>query len=288
MRRQLAGSYQLHPAHRTFIPPHMQVLLCHPLAYQDLRYCCNLLTIDLLSVLTPEDLPMKFLCPLRKSMPLVALLHLLHSGEGHRRPLSLMNLAICPLTLLLLPWKLIARHTLVVVIIHLENRLVGLLVKVSYCSILRHNNRRLMILEIRHTRIIITTHISTVVPGRSRDQCHQLHTAAVPALLRSNLTQLVNLLDLRSLVQRLLNALLACMHRMSKINLQNKKVVGTDDLPQAITVIGISVAQGIVVTTRPTHLSHFLSIHHALHEHIVPLNLLHGRTRLVTGITSLV
>lgn len=87
MRKQLAYSYRLHRVRRTSIPPHMQVLSCH-LACQDLRYCCNLQAIDRLSVLTPEGRPMKFLCPLRKSVHLVALLHPLHSGEGHHRPLS--------------------------------------------------------------------------------------------------------------------------------------------------------------------------------------------------------
>lgn len=287
MRRQLAGSYQLHQARRTSIPPHMQVLSCRPLAYQDLPYCCSLRIIDLLSVLTLGDHLMKFLCPLhRKSIPLVVLLRHLRSEEGHRRLLSLMNLVIYPLTPLLLPWRLIARHTTVVVIIHLENRLVDLLVKASSCSTPCHHKRRLTTLGIQHTRTIITTHISVALV-RNRDQCHQPPTAAVPGLLRSKLTQLVNQLGLHSPAQLLLSALPVCMRHMSKTILPSKKAAGTDGL-QVTTAIGIaSVVQGIVVTTHPTLPNHSLSTHHALHEHIVLLNLLLDHMQLVTGIPSL-
>lgn len=284
MRRQLADSYRLHPARRTSIPQHMQVLSCLLLACQDLRYCCNLRAIVLLSVLTLEGLPMKFLYLLRKSVHQVAP-HLLHSGEDLHRLLFLMNLVIYPLTPLLLPWKLIVRCTTVVVIIHLENRLVDLLVKASYCSIPRHHDR-LMTLEILHTRTIITI----LLLVHNRDQRHHLLTVAVLGLLRSKLTQVVNLLGLHNPARPPLSALLVCICHMSKTILPSKKVVGTDGLLQLITVIGGSVVQGMVVTTYPTLLSHILSTHHALHEHIALLHLLHllpDHTLLVTGITSL-
>lgn len=281
MRRQLADSYRLHPARRTSIPQHMRVLSCRPLACQDLRYCCNLRAIDLLSVLTLEGLPMKFPYLLRKSMHLVALHHL-HSGEGHHRLLFLMNLVIYPLTPLLLPWRLIARRTTVVVIIHLENRLVDLLVKASYCSIPRHHDRRTT-LEILHTRTINTI----LLLVHNRDQRHQLPTVAVHGLLFSKLIQVVNLLGLHSPAQLPLSALLVCMCHMSKTILPSKKVVGTDGLLQLITVIGASVVQGMVVTTYLTLLSHILSTHHALHEHIALLHIPLDHMRLVIGITSL-
>lgn len=279
------GSFRLHPARRTFIPLHMQVLLCRPLAYQDLRYCCNQRGIDLLSVPTPEDLPLKFLCPLRKPIPLVALLHHLHSEEDHHRLLYLMNLAICLLTPLLRPWRsivqrTIARRTTVVVIIHLENRLVDLLVKASSCSIPYHRNRHLTTLEILLTPTIITTRISIVALVRNRDQCRQLPTAAVRVLLRSNLTQLVNLLDLHNPARLPLSAPRVCM---SKTILPSKRVVGTDGLLQVTTVNGI-VVRGIAVTMYPTLLSPSLSIH----ERIALVNLLLDHTRrIVTGMASL-
>jgi hypothetical protein len=223
---------------------------------------------------------MKFLYLLRKSMRLVALHHL-HSGEGHHRLLFLMNLVIYPLTLLLLPWRLIVRRTTVVVIIRLENRLADLSVKVSYCSIPRHHDP-LTTLEILHTCTIIT--ILSLV--HNRDQRHH-PTVAVPDLRRSKLTQVVNLLGLHSLAQLPLSALLVCMLHMSKTILQSKKVVGTDGLLQLITVIGGSVVQGMVVTMDPTLLSPIPSTRHALHEHIALLRLLLDNTRLVTGMASL-
>lgn len=242
MRRQLVDSYRLHPARKTSILQHMQVLSCRPLACQDLPYCCSLRAIDLLSVLTLEGLPMKYLYLLRKSIHLVALHHL-HSGVGHHRLLFLMNLVIYPLTPLLLPWRLIAPRTTVVVIIHLENRLVDLLVKVSYYSI-PHRHDRLTTLETLRTRTIIT--IPFLV--HNRDQRHRLPTVVVPGLLRSKLTQVVNPLGLHSPAQLPLSALLVCICHMSKTILLSKKVVGTDGLLQMITVIGGSVVQGMVVT----------------------------------------
>ena len=281
MRRQLGDSYRLHPVRRMSTLRPMQVLSCRPLACQDLRYYCNLRLIDPLSVPILEGLPMKFLCLLRKSIHLVALLHL-HSGEGHHHLLFLMNLVICLLTPLLLLWRLIVHHTTVVVIIRLlENRLVDLSVKASYCSIPRHD--RQTTLEILHTLTIIT------IPSHvhNRDQRRHLPTVAVPDLHRSKLTQVVNLLDLHSPTQLPLNALLVCMCHMNKTILPSKMVVGTDGLPQLITVIGGSVVQGMVVTTCPTLLSHILSTRHALHEHIALLRLLLDNTRLVTGMASL-
>lgn len=122
---------------------------------------------------------------------------------------------------------------------------------------------------------------------RNRDQCHQIHTVAVPGRRHSKLTQLVNLSGLHSPVQLLLNALLVCMHHMSKTILLSKKAAGTGGLPQLITVIGAIVVQGIAVTTYPILLllSHSLSTH-ALHECTVLLNLLLDHTRRVIGITS--
>ena len=273
-------SYRLRPARRMSIPQHMRVLSCHPLACLDLRYYCNPRLIDPLSVLTLEGLLMKFLYLLRKSMHLVALPHL-HSGEGHRRLLFLMNLVIYPLTPLLLPWRLIVRHTTVVVIIHPKKRLVDPSVKASYCSIPRHHDR-LMTLEILHTRTIITI----LSPIHNRDRRHHL-TVAIPALRRSKLTKVVNLLDLHSPAQLPLSALLVCMCHMSKTILPSKKVVGTDGLLQLIIVIGGSVVQGMVVTTHPTLLSHILFTHHVLHEHIALVRLLLDNTRLITGTISL-
>ena len=279
MRRQLGDSYRLHPVRRMSTLRPMQVLSCRPLACQDLRYYCNLRLIDPLSVPILEGLPMKFLCLLRKSIHLVALLHL-HSGEGHHHLLFLMNLVICPLTPLLLPWRLIARRTTVVVIIHLENRLVGLLAKAFYCSIPCHLDH-LTTLEILHTHTIITI----LSPVRNRDQHHHLPTT-VPGLLRSKLTPVVNLLGLHSPAQLPLSVLPVCMCPMSKTILPSKKVVGTDGLLHLTTVTGGSVVRGTVVTTYRTLLNHILSIHHALHDHIA-LHLLLDHTQLVTGITSL-
>jgi hypothetical protein len=225
---------------------------------------------------------MKFLSLLRKLMPLVALLHLLHSGEGHHHLLFSMNLVIYPLTPLLPPWKLIARPTTVVVITHLENQLVVLLVKVFYYSTpRRHHDQRLMILEILPLTVI-TTHSH----DRNRDQCHHLLTVAVPGLLCSQVTQLVNLLGLHSPAQLLPSTLLVCMLHMSKTILPSKKVVGTDGL-HLTTVIGASVVRDMVVTTYLTLLSHTPSTHHALREHIALLNPHLDHTPLVTGITSL-
>jgi hypothetical protein len=224
---------------------------------------------------------MKFLYLLRKSMHLVALHHL-HSGEGHHHLLFLMNLVIYLLTPLLLLWRLIVHRTTVVVIIRLlENRLVDLSVKASYCSILCHD--RQTTLEILHTLTIIT--ILSLV--HNRDQRRLLPTVAVPDLRRSKLTQVVNLLGLHSLTPLPLTALLVCMCHMNKTILPSKMVVGTDGLLQLITVIGGSVVQGMVVTTCPTLLSHILSTHHGLLEHIALLHLLLDNMGLVTGITSL-
>jgi hypothetical protein len=284
MPKQLADSYRLHPARKMSIPQHMRVLSCPHLVYQDRHYYCNLLAIDRLSVLTPEGLQMKFLSLLLKAIPLVALLHHLHSGEDRHHLSFLMNLVIYPLTLLLPPWKLIALRIMAVVIIRLENQLVDLLVKASYCNILRHHDRCLTTPEILHTPIIITTH-SLV---RTHDQFRQLPTVAVPGPLCSKLTQLVNLLDLHNPAQLPLNVLLVCMRHMSKIILPSKRVVGIDGLPHLITAIGASVVRGMVVTIiYLILLSHTLSTRHALHEHIALLNLLLDNTRLVTGITSL-
>ena len=174
-------------------------------------------TCNLLSVLTLESLPMRFLYLLHKSMNLVALHHL-HSGEGHHHLLFLMNLVMYPLTLLLLPWRLITRRIMVVVIIHFENQLVDLLVKASYFSILRHHDH-LTTLEILHTCTISTI----LSPVHNQDQRHQLPTVAVLGHLCSKLTQVVNLLGLHSLAQLLLSALLMCMCHMSKIILLSKR-----------------------------------------------------------------
>lgn len=281
MHRQLAVSYRLHPARRTSILQHMQVLSCRPLACQDPHYYCNLRP-DLLSVLTLEGLPMKFLFLLPKSIHLVALHHL-HSGEVHLRLLFLMNLVIYPLTPHLLPWRLIVRRTMVVVIIRLENRLVGLSVKASYCSIPRHHDRQ-TIPEILHTCTIIM--ILSLVRNPDQRLHLPLPTVAVPDLRRSTLTQVVNLLGLHSLAQLPLSALLVCMCHMSRTIRPSKKVLGTDGLLHLITVIGENVVQGMVIMY-PTLLSHILSTRHAHQEHIALLRLLLDHTRLVTGITSL-
>lgn len=194
-----------------------------------------------------------------------------------------MNLVICPLTPLLLPWRLIVRRTTVVVIIRLENRLVDLSVKASYYSIPRHRDR-LTILEILHTCTIIT--ILSLVHNHDQRLHLLLPTVAVPDLHPSTLTQVVNLLGLHSLAQLPLSALLVCMRHMSIAILQSKKVLGTDGLLHLITVIGENVVQGMV-TMYPTLLSHILSTRHALQEHIALVRLLLDNTRHVTGITSL-
>jgi hypothetical protein len=108
-----------------------------------------------------------------------------------------MNLVIhvYPLTPLLLPWKPITRCTTVVVIIHVENRLVDLLVKASYCSILRHHDR-LTTLEIPHTRTIIM--ILFLI--HNRDRCHHLPTVAVPGCHKS-ITGIVNQMKITNIKQ---------------------------------------------------------------------------------------
>jgi hypothetical protein len=221
---------------------------------------------------------MKFLFLL---LPLVVLLHHLHSGEDRHHLLFLMNLVIYPLTPLLLPWKLIAHRIMAVVITPLENQLVVLLVKACCCNILRHRDHCLTTLEILHTHIIMTHSLV-----RTRDQCHQLLTAAVLGPLCSKLTQLVNLSGLHNPAQLPLNVLLVCMRHMSKTILPSQRAVGIDDLLHLITVIGASVVQGMTIICLIL-LSHTLSTRHALHEHIALLNLLLDHTRLGTGITSL-